>query len=131
MVRLKVWFALWLLIFAKADKFGLHVSNAPAPPTRTPTVPRSNSETWGESLCRRPLSRAGWWPMWPCTKGTRARTQSLLLTTRTLTSEGLGAKNRDWNAKDLLVTWRTQWEITCNEALEEAGKTVQIDMPGR
>ena len=51
----------------------------------------------------------------------------ILLTTRTLTSEGFGAKNRDWNAKELLVTWRTQWEITCNEVLAEAGQTVQID----
>ena len=51
----------------------------------------------------------------------------ILLTTRTLTPEGFGAKNRDWNAKELLVTWRTQWEITCNEALEEAKQTARID----
>ena len=51
----------------------------------------------------------------------------ILLTTRTLTPDGFGPKNRDWNAKDLLVTWRTQWEITCNEALVEAGQTVQLD----
>ena len=51
----------------------------------------------------------------------------ILLTTRTLTADGFGPKNRDWNAKDLLVTWRTQWEVTCNEALEEAKQTVRID----
>lgn len=51
----------------------------------------------------------------------------ILLTTRTITAEGWGAKNRDWNAKDLLVNWRTQWEITCNEALIDAGQSVQID----
>ncbi len=51
----------------------------------------------------------------------------ILLTTRTITSEGFGAKNRDWNAKALLVNWRTQWEITCNETLAEAGQSVHID----
>ena len=51
----------------------------------------------------------------------------ILLTTRGITPEGFGGKNRDWNAKDLLVTWRTQWEITCNEALEDARQTVRID----
>lgn len=51
----------------------------------------------------------------------------MLLTTRTLTAEGFGPKNRDWNAKALLVTWRTQWEITCNEALEEARQPARID----
>ena len=51
----------------------------------------------------------------------------ILLTTRTLTADGFGPKNRDWNAKELLVTWRTQWEITCNEALEEAKQTARID----
>ena len=51
----------------------------------------------------------------------------ILLTTRTLTADGLGPKNRDWNAKELLVTWRTQWEITCNEALEAARQPTRID----
>ena len=51
----------------------------------------------------------------------------ILLTTRTLMADGFGPKNRDWNAKELLVTWRTQWEITCNEALEDAQQTVRID----
>lgn len=51
----------------------------------------------------------------------------ILLTTRTMTADGFGPKNRDWNAKELLVTWRTQWEITCNEALEDAQQTVRID----
>lgn len=51
----------------------------------------------------------------------------ILLTTRTLTSEGFGPKNRDWNAKAVLMAWRNQWEFECNEALAEAGHTVQID----
>jgi len=51
----------------------------------------------------------------------------ILLTTRTLTAEGFGAKNRDWNAKELLVNWRKQWEITCNETLEDAQQSARID----
>lgn len=51
----------------------------------------------------------------------------ILLTTRAMTAEGFGAKNRDWNSKELLVTWRTDWETICNTALVKAGQTVQID----
>lgn len=51
----------------------------------------------------------------------------ILLTTRTLTPDGFGPKNRDWNAKELLGTWRTQWAIECNQALEEAGKAARVD----
>jgi len=51
----------------------------------------------------------------------------ILLTTRGITPEGFGPKNRDWNTKELLVTWRMQWEITCNEALEDARQTARID----
>ena len=51
----------------------------------------------------------------------------ILLTTRTLTPDGFGPKNRDWNAKELLGAWRTQWEIECNQALEEAGKAARVD----
>lgn len=51
----------------------------------------------------------------------------ILLTTRTLTPDGFGPKNRDWNAKELLGAWRTQWEIECNQALEEAGKDARVD----
>jgi len=51
----------------------------------------------------------------------------ILLTTRTITPEGFGGKDRDWNAKELLVNWRTQWEITCNETLEDAKQSARID----
>ena len=51
----------------------------------------------------------------------------ILLTTHTVTPEGFGAKNRDWNAKALLGTWRTQWEATCNAALAEHGHAGRID----
>jgi hypothetical protein len=51
----------------------------------------------------------------------------ILLTTRTIAPDGFGAKNRDWNAKKLLVDWRAQWETACNAALDKAGQSVQID----
>jgi len=51
----------------------------------------------------------------------------ILLTTRTLTPDGFGPKNRDWNAKDLLVSWRHQWEVDCNKALAAQGHTARID----
>ena len=51
----------------------------------------------------------------------------ILLTTRTLTPDGFGPKNRDWNAKALLVSWRGQWEAVCNAALTAHGHTTQVD----
>lgn len=51
----------------------------------------------------------------------------ILLTTRAITPEGFGGKNRDWNAKDLLVAWRNQWEYDCNEALAARGHTARVD----
>ena len=33
----------------------------------------------------------------------------IMLTTRTLTPEGFGNKNRKWNKKEQLVTWRKDW----------------------
>ncbi len=51
----------------------------------------------------------------------------ILLTTRALTPDGFGAKNRTWNAKDLLVTWREQWAQTVNQSLEQIGLDERID----
>ena len=36
----------------------------------------------------------------------------IMLTTRTLTPEGFGKKNREWNKKAHLVTWREDWAKT-------------------
>lgn len=51
----------------------------------------------------------------------------LLLTTRTLTETGFGAKRRDWNAKAELLTWRGQWAEIANEHLARAGLDLRID----
>lgn len=51
----------------------------------------------------------------------------VLLTTRYITSAGFGAKNRDWNSKQLLKKWREQWAVHANKALEAAGHKERID----
>jgi ATP-dependent exoDNAse (exonuclease V) alpha subunit len=51
----------------------------------------------------------------------------LLLTTRKLTSEGFGAKHRDWNARSELLKWREQWAEVANEHLLHAGLEIRID----
>jgi len=51
----------------------------------------------------------------------------ILLTTRTMSADGFGQKNRDWNKKELLETWRKSWETHTNLALEKAGHKQKID----
>ncbi|WP_268967730.1 MobA/MobL family protein [Zooshikella ganghwensis] len=51
----------------------------------------------------------------------------ILLTTRDVTPEGFGKKNRDWNQKDVLESWREAWEQHANRALERAGHDERID----
>jgi Ti-type conjugative transfer relaxase TraA len=51
----------------------------------------------------------------------------VMLTTREITAEGFGLKNRDWNAKAELVGWRRSWEGHANEHLARAGLDVRID----
>jgi hypothetical protein len=45
----------------------------------------------------------------------------IMLSTRELTSEGFGKKNRDWNSKELYRDWRKKWEEIVNRSLEKAG----------
>ena len=51
----------------------------------------------------------------------------ILLTTRDLTREGFGPKNRSWNATSELLRWRRGWAEVTNEHLIEAGLGVRID----
>ena len=51
----------------------------------------------------------------------------IMLTTRTLTPEGFGPKNREWNKKEHLVTWRKDWADRANSALARAGRAERID----
>jgi len=51
----------------------------------------------------------------------------ILLTTRDLTPEGFGPKNRGWNTTQQLLNWRRGWAEVTNEHLIEAGLGVRID----
>jgi uncharacterized protein YoxC len=51
----------------------------------------------------------------------------ILLTTRNVTQEGFGGKNRDWNDKARLESWRGNWADTCNNRLQEKGLDERID----
>jgi len=51
----------------------------------------------------------------------------ILLTTRDLTPEGFGPKNRSWNDKQHLLAWRSGWTDVTNQHLMQAGLAVRID----
>jgi Ti-type conjugative transfer relaxase TraA len=51
----------------------------------------------------------------------------ILLTTRTLSADGFGPKERSWNDKRHLLQWRSGWADVTNEHLAEAGLGVRID----
>lgn len=51
----------------------------------------------------------------------------VLLTLREFGPEGLGAKRREWNDKQLLLEWRHAWELAANHALALAGREERID----
>ena len=51
----------------------------------------------------------------------------ILLTTREIGPEGFGAKNRDWNAVEMLEGWREAGARESNRALEQCGHDERID----
>jgi len=51
----------------------------------------------------------------------------IMLTTREIGPEGFGAKERDWNAKDLLVDWRGSWAEHVNDTLERCDIHERVD----
>lgn len=51
----------------------------------------------------------------------------ILLTTRDITPEGFGQKNRGWNQTSELLGWRRGWAEVTNEHLAHAGLGVRID----
>ncbi len=51
----------------------------------------------------------------------------VMLTTRSVDENGLGAKVRDWNKVEHLVNWRDSWAAHANERLAELGIDVRID----
>jgi Ti-type conjugative transfer relaxase TraA len=51
----------------------------------------------------------------------------ILLSTRHLTPDGFGLKNRSWNQTRELLHWRRGWAEVTNEHLAEAGLAIRID----
>ena len=51
----------------------------------------------------------------------------VMLTTRTIEQEGFGQKERSWNSKDLLLTWREQWAEYCNRYLALNDHDLRVD----
>ncbi len=51
----------------------------------------------------------------------------IMLGLREIASDGFAAKkNRDWNKKELLKSWREKWALCQNEALERAGHNARV-----
>jgi ATP-dependent exoDNAse (exonuclease V) alpha subunit len=51
----------------------------------------------------------------------------IMLTTREIGPDGFGAKNRDWNAKDVLLDWRGSWAEHVNQTLERCHVHERVD----
>jgi len=51
----------------------------------------------------------------------------ILLTLRAVTQIGFGLKQRHWNGKANLLTWRAAWAERANEHLARAGQAIRID----
>jgi ATP-dependent exoDNAse (exonuclease V) alpha subunit len=51
----------------------------------------------------------------------------ILLTTRRVTENGFGNKNREWNDRKYLCYWREKWADICNERLSAKGLDERID----
>lgn len=52
----------------------------------------------------------------------------VMLTLRQATPDGLHpVKTREWNSKELMNVWRSEWAVACNRALERAGERARVD----
>jgi archaellum component FlaC len=51
----------------------------------------------------------------------------IMLTTRDVSSDGFGQKNREWNNRENTEIWRGEWAQTQNQALEQAGVSETVD----
>lgn len=51
----------------------------------------------------------------------------VMLTMRTVSKDGFGLKNCDWNDRELLKHWRKSWSEYCNTALSRHGHDMKID----
>ena len=64
----------------------------------------------------------------PGEKGdTRNHHAHVLLTTRAVSPDGFEGKNRGWNSKELLTSWRAEWADEVNAALERYEIAERVD----
>jgi len=52
----------------------------------------------------------------------------VMLTTREVSADGFGPKNRDWNNREHIKEWRSAFEELCNRYLEEAGSDDEVSL---
>ncbi len=52
----------------------------------------------------------------------------IMLTTRDVSKDGFGKKNREWNDRTLVSAWRDSWAETTNRHLEAAGRSERLDL---
>lgn len=50
----------------------------------------------------------------------------ILLTTRAISQDGFGLKNRDWDKKERLMQWRREWATVLNRELERSGHEERV-----
>ncbi len=51
----------------------------------------------------------------------------VMLTTRVLTGDGFGKKNREWNTPEQLIEWRKSWADHQNEVFQELAMEQRVD----
>ena len=51
----------------------------------------------------------------------------IMLTMREISTEGFGKKNRGWNSKKNLESWRESWGNLVNDFLEDSGSNERVD----
>lgn len=51
----------------------------------------------------------------------------IMLTTREISADGFGKKERAWNDRELVTAWRERWQEHANTALERSGHDARID----
>jgi heme oxygenase len=51
----------------------------------------------------------------------------IMLTTREISESGFGGKNREWNKREQLESWRENWANVCNEHFQAKGIDERID----
>ncbi len=51
----------------------------------------------------------------------------VMLTLRTVSPNGFGNKQREWNNRENIEAWRVNWEIIANDRLKKYGHKSRID----